>query len=152
MLLNQVRDWFGTGTIINLQPVIDLADIQPVDAYEVPAEMRDALYLRTPASAFPYSNQTNRSMDIDHTIAYRRNPTPPGQTGMHNLGPLGRAEHRFKTHGRITYRQPVPGTYLWRTLTGRVLLVNDTGTHDLGTNTFADTIWQAAEQRSPLVD
>ncbi|QDP95694.1 hypothetical protein FOE78_07045 [Microlunatus elymi] len=146
VLLDQVRAWFGSGAVIDLQPVIDVAGIQPVDAYEVPAAMREALFLRTPASAFPYSNQVNRAMDADHTIPYRREPNPAGQTGLQNLGLLGRAEHRFKTHGRIAIRQPVPGTYLWRTFTGRVIVVNDTGTHDLGINTFADTIWQAARR------
>jgi hypothetical protein len=61
---------------------------------------------------------------------------------LDNLGPLSRREHRFKTFGRITVRQPVPGTFVWRTRFGRVIITNPAGTHDLGTGAFADALWQ----------
>jgi hypothetical protein len=59
------------------------------------------MFLRMPASCFPYSAATQR-MDLDHTKSYLP-PTrggPPGQTGVHGLGPLIRFEHRIKTHSR----------------------------------------------------
>ena len=61
---------------------------------------------------------------------------------MHNLGPLSRREHRFKTFGRVAVRQPVPGTFVWRTRFGRVIINNPSGTHDLGTGPFADSRWR----------
>ncbi|QDP96400.1 hypothetical protein FOE78_11245 [Microlunatus elymi] len=149
MLASQIRDWLGARCRIRLQPIVDYADIHPVDAYEVPDAMRNALLARTPASCFPNSANRSRSMQADHTIAYRRTGgpggnAPPGQTGLHNLGPLGQTEHRIKTHGGWSARQPVPGTYVWRTRYGRVLIVNDSGSHDLGNNRFATAVWHAA--------
>ncbi|QDP97982.1 hypothetical protein FOE78_20605 [Microlunatus elymi] len=149
ILASQIRDWLGAGCQIRLQPVLNHADIHPVDAYEVPDAMRNALLARTPASCFPNSANRSRSMQADHTVAYRRTGgpggnAPPGQTGLHNLGPLGETEHRIKTHGGWSVRQPVPGTYVWRTRYGRVLIVNDSGSHDLGNNRFATAVWHAA--------
>ncbi|QDP97841.1 DUF222 domain-containing protein [Microlunatus elymi] len=149
ILATQVRDWLGNGCRIRLQPVLDPADIHPVDAYETPDRMRDALLARTPASCFPNSANRSRSMQADHTIPYVRTGgpsgnAPPGQTGLHNLGPLGETEHRIKTHGGWSVRQPVPGTYVWRTRYGRVVVVNDSGSHDLGDNPFAHAVWHAA--------
>jgi hypothetical protein len=89
-------------------------------------------------------------MDVDHTAPYVR-PSggsaagPPGQTGLHNLGPLSRREHRFKTFGRVSVRQPVPGTFVWRTRFGRVIITNPSGTHDLGTGAFVDALWRLVD-------
>lgn len=69
---------------------------------------------------------------------------PPGQTGPHSLGPMVRYHHRVKTHGRWRRRQPEPGVFLWRSPLGYHYLVNNTGTHPLGTGPFAQTIWCAA--------
>jgi hypothetical protein len=105
--------------------------------------MVDALLSRSPGSVFPWSGHLNRRMDVDHTIPYARPPDgPPGQTGLHNLGQLSRREHRFKTFGRVTVGQPSPGTFVWRTRFGRVIITNPSGTHDLGTGAFADALWQ----------
>ncbi|GAB3912399.1 hypothetical protein GCM10011575_37160 [Microlunatus endophyticus] len=105
--------------------------------------MRDGLLARSPASVFPHSSSTYRTMDIDHTVPYRPPPQgPPGQTGMHGLGPLNRAEHRLKTFGDIRVVQAIPGIFLWRTVFGRTLVVDPSGTSDLGTGAFADAVWQ----------
>jgi hypothetical protein len=110
VLLDTVRQWFGTGCTVKLQPVIDPDRIPSVDAYEVPDRMADALLARSPVSVFPWSSSQSRRMDLDHTVPYAQPPDgPPRQTGMHNLGPLSRREHRFKTFGRIEVSQPVPG-------------------------------------------
>ncbi len=39
--------------------------------------------------------------------------------------------------------------YVWRTGFGRVIVTNPAGTHDLGTGTFADTVWQTSADRAP---
>lgn len=134
VLLAQLTDWFGERTMINLQPVLVPDRIPAVDAYEAPPRMRDALYFRHPRSVFPFSNRVGRDGDIDHTIPYRIGV--PGQTGLHNLGPLSRPEHRYKTHGGVSVRQPEPGILVWRTRFGRVIITDHTGDHDLGIGTF----------------
>lgn len=149
VLLSQVREWLGAGARVRVVPVVDPGMIPPVDAYEFPQRMREALWLRTPASVFPYSANTSRGMDINHTIPYRSGSPPgAGQTGLHNAGPLGRAEHRFVTHGRVSIRQPGDGTYLFKTRFGRVLITNPTGTFDLGVGQWARAVWQLACQQT----
>lgn len=144
-LLSTVRDWLGSGCVVKLQPIIDSDRIRPVDRYEVGSRMWESLLTRSPASVFPWSTSSGRRMDADHTIPYRPPPDgPPDQTGPDNLGPLNRREHRYKTFGGIRVRQPTSGTFVWRTRYKRVILTNPTGTHDLGTGEFADTIWNTA--------
>ena len=98
-----------------MQPVIDPQDTPAVDSYEIPRRIREAMFLRMPASCFPYATATQH-MDLDHTIAYRSPARggPPRQTGVHSLGPLIRFEHRVKTHDRWRVRQPEPGVWIWR--------------------------------------
>ena len=96
-----------------------------------------------------HSNTTSRTMDLDHTTPYQRGPDrPPGQTGLHNLGPLTRREHRARTFGPLRLRQPWPGIFTWRTPTGRVIITTAAGTHDIGINPYADAIWHAAGRPS----
>jgi hypothetical protein len=153
ILGGQVRDWLQSCQV-TVRPVVDLADIQPVDGYEVPGAMRSALYDRSPFSCYPWSNHTGRRLDADHTQAYRwprtGDPPRPGQTGLHNLGPLGRSEHRLKTHGLWSVRQLEPGSYVWRTRYGRVVVVNDTGTHDFGDRQLAAALWHAVADEDQL--
>jgi hypothetical protein len=60
---------------VKLQPVIDPQDTPPVDGYEIPRRIREAMFLRMP--------------DLDHTKSYQplARGGPPGQTGVHALGP-----------------------------------------------------------------
>ena len=91
-------------------------------------------------------------MDLDHTRPYRHTDKTRGdaagstdpaaragdghtesaartrQTGMDNLGPLGRFHHRVRTHGNWAVEQPFPGIYLWRAPHGSIYLVDHTGT------------------------
>jgi hypothetical protein len=86
----QVRRFLGeSGCHISVQPVIDLQDSPPVDGYEIPRRIREAMFLRMPASCFPYAGGI-QPMDLDHTKAYLPmvRGGPPGQTGIHRLGPL----------------------------------------------------------------
>ena len=126
---------------VTIRPVLDLTADQPVDAYEVPARLREQIHLRTPASAFPWSPSIGRGMDLDHTIPYTTpDPAPdtggpPGQTRIGNLGKLTRFEHRVKTHALgWRHRQPRPGIHHWRTPTGYQFIVDHAGTHPLGTD------------------
>jgi hypothetical protein len=147
VLLCRLRLLLGEHCTINLKPVIDLpAGHTPIDAYEIPASLREQLQLRDPADVFPYAAAVSRSIDVDHTIPYLSPDRggPPGQTRLGNLGPHVRHHHRQKTHGRWRVRQPEPGTWLWRSPHGRIYLVNAIGTHPLGDTEFAQAIWRAA--------
>ncbi|MGZ4459477.1 MAG: DUF222 domain-containing protein, partial [Nocardioidaceae bacterium] len=120
---------------VRLAPVIDPEHLPPVDGYEVPARMREALRLRQPVEVAPWSSNRSRKLEADHTEDYQTgHPDPePGQTGLHNLGPLGRRMHRVKTHGSgWTHHQPEPGVYYWRTPHGYRVRVDATGSHWLG--------------------
>jgi hypothetical protein len=118
---------------VTIKPVIDLAGMTPIDGYEATDGLREAVHLITPADTFPYTTNTGRHKDSDHTIPYLHpdNGGPPGQTAIGNLGPLTRLPHRIKTHGRWQVRQPFPGIWIWRSPHGRHLLVDNTGTRRL---------------------
>jgi hypothetical protein len=60
----------GTGCDVTVQPVIDPATTAPVDGYEVPRRIRESMFLRQPASCFPYSARISRRVEYDHTIPY----------------------------------------------------------------------------------
>ncbi len=122
-----VRDRIAPFHDVKLTPVLDLADQAPVDAYEIPDRHRRAVHLRTPADSFPYSSNTSRRVDIDHTEPYRA--PEPGQSRPDNYTPLGRFHHRIKTHGRWLVKQPFAGVYVWRDPHGHLYLVDHTGTH-----------------------
>ncbi len=98
--------------------------------------------IRHPRSVFPHSATTSR-MDLDHTPAYQQNG-PPGQTGMHSLGPLARGEHRPKTVGQWRSKQPEPGTYLWRDPEGWITITTNQGTLVLGHTDWAHQLWNSA--------
>lgn len=152
--LQQVQRFFGTDTRIRVQPVLDPAAAGPVDAYEIPAALREAVRLRMPADVFPYGSNLARTMDIDHTIAYQRSEQGggPGQTRLGNLGPFSRYHHRVKTHSRWRCCQPETGVFVWRSPVGYVYLVDADGTHPLGRGAFAGQVWSAAiaaRERAP---
>lgn len=138
----------GSRSDLRVQPVIDLNDtVPPVDAYEVPDRLRERYRLRSPASGFPFSPTTSRRMDLDHTRPYVEPACggPPGQTGLGNLAPLSRREHRLKTHSRWRVRQPSADTLVWRTPYGAHFLVTPAGTISLGDGRFARAVWRAAD-------
>jgi len=143
--LEVVRQWLGRACTVRLQPVIDAGTLPAIDRYEFSRAMGEAMLAQSPASRFPWSNSLNRRNDLDHTNPYQPPDRggPPGQTGLHNGGPLTRREHRYKTFGTIAVRQPQPDTHVWKTRHGRILIVNPTGTLDLGTGDFATAVWSA---------
>lgn len=145
-----VADWLRDCDV-TVKPVIDLAaDLTPVDSYEIPKAMRERMLLKYPGSIFPFSGIAGRHVDLDHSIPYT--PGIPGQTRENNLGPVGRGEHNVTTHGYWRRRQPSPGTHVFRAPHGRVFLVNQTGSHDLGCESFAQTIWHAAAPKRLQAD
>lgn len=95
---------------------------------------------------FPFGSSMARTMDLDHTTPYRPidDGGPPGQTGLHNLGPLSRRNHRAVTQGRWRRCQPEAGTYLFRSPHGYVSLVTNQGTLNLGHTDYAHQTWRAA--------
>jgi hypothetical protein len=129
--------------------VIDLNDPPaPVDSYEIPDRHKRHVFLRHPASTFPWSTATN-TLDLDHVMPYlpRLRGGPPGQTRIDGLTPNARTEHRAVTHGGWRKRTPEPGTMIYRDPYGDVYLTNHTGTHDLGDGAFAHAIWTLAAPR-----
>ena len=69
--LDRVRSWLGHANVV-VKPVIDLNDQVPVDAYEIPDRIREAVHLAIPVDCFPYATSTRRTGDIDHTIRVRQ--------------------------------------------------------------------------------
>lgn len=131
--LGQVKSFLGHCRVKPVQ-VIDIPGQIPVDAYEVPARMREALQLLMPACIAPYATNTSRNRDADHVIAYQSlaRGGSPGQTAMDNLGLLSRFPHRVKTFGRWRLRQRAPGVFEWHSPHGYRYRVDHHGTHPLG--------------------
>ena len=153
--LDQFRSWLAeAGCPVQIRPVVVPAEVEPVDGYEIPWRIREAVRLREVAEVWPYGTCTSGTMDLDHTTAYRPMITadgspggPPkqtGQTGVSTLGPLPRRPHRVKTHGRWRARQPEPGVYVWRSPHGWIFLVTNHGTMSLGRNPYAHSVWETA--------
>ena len=93
----------------------------------------------TPADTFPFSSNTSRSQQVDHTepFVHGAKANGAGQSRMGNYGPMTTGHHRIKTHGRWQVKQPFPGIYLWRDPYGAFYLVDHTGTRRLPRSTPA---------------
>jgi hypothetical protein len=118
---------------VTLKPVIDLNDRVDLNCYEHPVWLQEQRKLTTPGDYFPYARAVPGmagSVDLDHPTPYDRDG-PPGQTGMHNSGPLGRRHHRWKTHAGYVSRQCGTSRWVWRTPHRRYYLVDHRGTHRL---------------------
>ncbi len=129
-----VRDFLGPHCRFTIRPVVDLAGMAPVDAYEIPERLREAVHMRSPADVFPFASNTGRRHQLDHTRPYvpPDHGGPPGQTGVDNLGPLVQFHHRIKTFGAWQVKQPFSGVCVWRDPHGHLYLVDHTGTRKLG--------------------
>ncbi len=101
-------------TRLTVKPVLDLADRVRTTAYEHPESLKERVHLTTGGDYWPYATSTARNVDYDHPTPTRATG-PPGQTGTHNSGPLGRRHHRWKTHGGYRARQCGAGRYVWLT-------------------------------------
>jgi hypothetical protein len=122
-----------TGCRVTLKPVVDLNDRVDLNCYEHPVWLREQRKLATPGDYFPYAGAVPglaARVDLDHPTPY--DPLgPPGQTGMHNSGPLGRRHHRWKTHAGYAARQCGTSRWIWRTPRGHYYLVDHRGTYRL---------------------
>jgi hypothetical protein len=129
-----VREHLGKDARFTIRPVFDIEGQAPVDAYEIPDRHRQAVHLMTPADTFPFSPNTSRSQQIDHTIAFRHGAAAKGtgQSRVGNYGPLTIRHHRIKTFGGWQVQQPFAGIYLWRDPFGALYLVDHTGTRRIG--------------------
>lgn len=118
---------------VTVKPVIDLNDRIDLNCYEHPVWLQEQRKLTTPGDCFPYARAVPGlagQVDLDHPTPY--DPLgPPGQTGMHNSGPLGRRHHRWKTHAGYLSRQCGTSRWVWRTPHHRYYLVDHRGTHRL---------------------
>lgn len=125
-------------TRLTVRPVRDLSSRVRSTAYEHPESLKDQTYLRTGGDYWPYATSTSRHVDYDHPTAFARPPgsrPPPGQTGSHNSGPLGRRHHRWKTHAGFRSRQCGEGRYVWLTPHGMAFLVDHLGTRRIDAGT-----------------
>ena len=117
----------------DLQVLAQWAAIHSADPTQGPDAVRarrvgDVLvHLTTGGDYWPFATSTSRRVDLDHPIPYEATG-PPGQTGNHNSGPLGRRHHRWKTHAGYRSRQCGQGRYAWLTPHGLAFLVDHTGT------------------------
>jgi antitoxin (DNA-binding transcriptional repressor) of toxin-antitoxin stability system len=153
------------GCRVRVTPVIDLNDRVAVDCYEHPTGLARRVRLGFPGDYFPYASATPGlagASDLDHPTPYDADG-PPGQTGTHNSGPLGRRHHRWKTHAGFTSRQCGRNRYVWRTPHGRYYLVDHLGTHRLDSRHgemlfdapagvdlyFADVSYEAVRSAAP---
>jgi hypothetical protein len=91
----------------------------PVDAYEIPDRIRDAVQMRSPIDMFPYGTSSSRSCDLDHTVPYDHcSSGPPGQTRIDNLAPVNRRAHRAKTARQWKVTQYEGGWLEWTSPAG----------------------------------
>ena len=119
-------------THLTVKPVLDLSDRVRTTAYEHPESLKERVHLTTGGDYWPYATSTSRNVDYDHPVAYDADQDirggPPGQTGTHNSGPLGRRHHRYKTHAGYRSRQCGQGRNVWLTPHGLGYLVDHRGT------------------------
>jgi len=112
---------------IRLTPVVRVGGSEtPVDQYEVPQAMKEAVVIRDRFEVFPYSCREARGLDHDHTEPFQ--PGLPGQTRPSNLGPLSRRVHRIKTHCGWKLTQISSGVFEWATGYGQRFIVGPGGT------------------------
>ena len=106
---------------ITVRPVVVPGDAVPVDGYEIPHTVREAVLLRSPSTAYPWGSSTDRRhLQLDHVEPYLAPARggPPGQTSPSNLAPLCRSHHRLKTHTGWDYKRLDNGDYAWNATTG----------------------------------
>ena len=128
-------------THLTVKPVLDLSDRVRSTAYEHPESLKERVHLTTGGDYWPYATSTARRVDYDHPTPHDANG-PPGQTGTHNSGPMGRRHHRYKTHAGYRSRQCGQGRYVWLTPHGLGFIVDQHGTRPIS-NKHARMILEA---------
>jgi len=128
LLADQLAELIGHRPYI-VKPVIDLNRKISVDAYEIPARIRERIKLTYPVEQFPYGTaHTTNTTDLDHIQPYDL-LGPPRQTSTTNLAPLRRFTHRLKTHGRWQVRRLEDGALEWTSPHRFTFRVDHNGTH-----------------------
>jgi hypothetical protein len=128
VLEQQVREWCGrTDTHLTVLPVVDLADHETVDRYEVSDRLQTKVSLLTPTCVFPWCTRPARRCDKDHVIAH----SDGGATCDCNLAPLCRRHHRLKTRSGWRYRTVETGVWIWSDPHGQKFLRDRRGTTDI---------------------
>ena len=122
----RIKDWAGRSRV-TIQPVLDMARTDAVDAHDPPAWMRELVILRDKHCVFPWCTRDARASDLDHIAPYEENG-PPGQTRPENLAALCRRHHRAKTFRRWRYHRAPSGSYQWTGPQGQTYLVTPHGT------------------------
>ncbi len=124
---------FLAGTRVTIRPVVDDSRIAPVDSYEIPEQLRDAVRRGSPVEAFPFSSSTSEHLDLDHIVAYRFGHLwESGQTRLFGLAPLARLVHRAKTLGAWRLRRGGLAELYWTSPLGRQYVVGPRGSRPLG--------------------
>lgn len=147
MLAEQLRRLLGHARI-EARPVIDLNEGRSVNQYEFPADVKERVHLRTCGEVFPHAQNQSRRLDGDHTKPYDGDGAD-GQTGDHNLAPLGRRGHRAKTHLPYQVTQIGLNAYVWRTPHGLYRLVDGSGTQLIDQRTAEQLVEGARDGRDP---
>jgi hypothetical protein len=115
---------------LTIKPVLDLSDRVRTTAYEHPESIKERVHLISNGDYWPFATSSSRRVDYDHPVPYD-DTGPPGQTGTHNSGPLGRRHHRWKTHAGYRSRQSGLGRYCWLTPHGLGFLVDHRGSRPI---------------------
>jgi len=120
---------FLAGTHVTIRPVVDDSRIAPVDSYEIPEQLRDAVVRGSPFEAFPYTSTSSEHLDLDHIVAYKFGHLwEPRQTSVNGLAPLARLVHRGKTLGAWKVQRKGLGELCWTSPLGRSYIVGPRGT------------------------
>ncbi len=120
---------FLAGTHVTIRPVVNDSSIAPVDSYEIPEQLRNAVRRGSPFEAFPFSSSTSEHLDLDHIVAYRFGHLwELGQTNVAGLVPLARLVHRAKTLGVWKLRCRGRAELCWTSPLGRSYIVGPRGT------------------------
>lgn len=127
MVLEEVTELLGHHHVV-LKPVIDLAEQVSVNCYEHPAALGERVHLLRPGDQFPHASSRSRRLDLDHPVPYDPGG-PPGQTSSRTAQPLGRTNHRAKTHLGHRATPLRTGEVVWRTRHGLTRIVDPAGTH-----------------------
>lgn len=120
---------FLAGSRVTIRPVVDDSRIAPVDAYEIPEQVRDAVHRGSPFEAFPYTSTGSEHLDLDHIVAYQFGHLwEPRQTRVNGLAPFARLVHRAKTLGAWKVRRRGLAELCWTSPLGRNYTVGPRGT------------------------
>ncbi len=129
-LVEELRRLLGDRDV-TVTPVIDLNQVHNVNGYEHPPAVKLRTELRTVGDVFPHSTSPPETrVDHDHPTPYQPMSAggPSGQTGDLSDAPLGRFNHRAKTHLPYQMDQLALGVYRWATPNGFGRMVTPTGT------------------------